>query len=75
MTTTSPAPIFDHLLRQTDLRGTVERARLPDATDSHTGAGYDGDHADGANTNQGAESTLAAISTLQHAQRLSVVRQ
>lgn len=28
MTTTTPAPIFDHLLRLTDRRGTVEHARL-----------------------------------------------
>jgi hypothetical protein len=35
--------------------------------DPHTGGGYDGLHADGVNTNQGAESTLAVISTLQHA--------
>ena len=43
--------------------------------DPHTGGGYDGLHADGVNTNQGAESTLAVISTLQHARRLSTVRQ
>ncbi len=40
-----------------------------------TGGGYDGLHADGVNKNQGAESTLAVISTLQHAQRLSTVPQ
>ena len=43
--------------------------------DPDTGGGYDGLHADGVNSNQGAESTLAVISTLQHARRLSVVRQ
>jgi hypothetical protein len=43
--------------------------------DPNTGGGYDGLHADGVNSNQGAESTLAAISTLQHAQRLSTVPQ
>jgi hypothetical protein len=43
--------------------------------DPHTGGGYDGLHADGVNSNQGAESTLAVISTLQQAQRLSTVRQ
>lgn len=43
--------------------------------DPDTGGGYDGLHADGVNANQGAESTLAVISTMQHAQRLSTVRQ
>jgi hypothetical protein len=43
--------------------------------DPNTGGGYDGLHADGVNSNQGAESTLAAISTLQHAHRLSTVPQ
>jgi hypothetical protein len=43
--------------------------------DRHTGGGFDGLHADGVNQNQGAESTLAVISTLQHAHRLSAVPQ
>ena len=43
--------------------------------DPETGGGFDGLHADGVNRNQGAESTLAVISTLQHAQRFSVVPQ
>jgi len=43
--------------------------------DPDTGGGYDGLHADGVNLNQGAESTLAVISTLQHAWRLSTVLQ
>jgi hypothetical protein len=43
--------------------------------DPETGGGYDGLHSDGVNRNQGAESTLAVISTLQHAQRLSTVPQ
>jgi len=38
--------------------------------DPVTGAGYDGLHTDGRNLNQGAESTLAMLSTAQHAQRL-----
>ena len=38
--------------------------------DPMTGAGYDGLHADGRNLNQGAESTLAMLSTAQHAVRL-----
>jgi hypothetical protein len=43
--------------------------------DPETGGGYDGLHADGVNGNQGTESTLAVISTLQHARRLSTVPQ
>ena len=43
--------------------------------DPETGGGFDGLLADGVNRNQGAESTLAVISTLQHAQRLSAVPQ
>jgi hypothetical protein len=43
--------------------------------DPQTGAGFDGLHADGVNRNQGAESTLAVLSTLQHARYLSTVRQ
>ena len=35
-----------------------------------TGGGFDGLTADGVNTNQGAESTLAMVSTLQHSRRL-----
>jgi len=35
-----------------------------------TGAGYDGLHSDRRNLNQGAESTLAMLSTAQHAHRL-----
>jgi hypothetical protein len=35
--------------------------------DPQTGGGYDGLHVDGANMNQGAESTLALLSTFQHA--------
>lgn len=34
--------------------------------DLESGGGYDGLHADGVNLNQGAESTLAMISTMQH---------
>lgn len=43
--------------------------------DPSTGGGFDGLHADGVNRNQGAESTLAVISTLQQAGRLSTVPQ
>jgi len=38
--------------------------------DAATGGGYDGLRPDGPNLNEGCESTLALISTLQHAQRL-----
>lgn len=40
-----------------------------------TGGGFDGLHANGVKRNQGAESTLAVLSTLQHARRFSAVRQ
>jgi hypothetical protein len=43
--------------------------------DPHTGGGFDGLQADGVNRNQGAESTLAVLSTMQHARRFSTVRQ
>ena len=43
--------------------------------DPDTGGGFDGLHADGVNRNQGAESTLAVLSTMQHARRFSIVRQ
>lgn len=39
--------------------------------DPETGGGFDGLHADGVNRNQGAESTLAVISTFMQAQRFS----
>ena len=41
--------------------------------DAETGGGYDGLRADGPNLNQGTESTLALISTLQHARDLAPV--
>jgi hypothetical protein len=37
--------------------------------DADTGGGFDGLHHSGANLNEGAESTLAFLSTMQHAQR------
>ena len=43
--------------------------------DPETGGGFDGLRADGVNRNQGAESTLAVLSTMQHARRFSTVRQ
>jgi len=43
--------------------------------DSDMGGGFDGLHEDRVNRNQGAESTLAVLSTLQHAQRFSTVPQ
>ena len=42
--------------------------------DPDSGGGYDGLSAAGPNLNQGAESTLALISTLQHADRLDRAR-
>lgn len=42
--------------------------------DPETGGGYDGLQPGGPNLNQGAESTLAVLSTLQHGRRLGVVR-
>jgi hypothetical protein len=42
--------------------------------DEATGGGYDALTAQGRNTNQGAESTLAMVSTLQHGHRPSLVR-
>jgi len=43
--------------------------------DPDTGGGFDGLHADGVNRNQGAESTLAVLSTFQHASRLAAIGQ
>jgi hypothetical protein len=43
--------------------------------DPATGGGYDGLLVDGVNLNQGAESTLAVLTTLQHARRFSSVPQ
>jgi hypothetical protein len=43
--------------------------------DPNTGGGFDSLHADGVNRNQGAESTLAVISTFQQARRLSTAPQ
>jgi hypothetical protein len=42
--------------------------------DPETGGGFDALQADGVNSNQGTESTLAVISTLQHAQRISLLQ-
>lgn len=41
--------------------------------DPESGAGFDGLEPDGRNENRGAESTLAALSTYQHARRLGVL--
>ena len=41
--------------------------------DAASGGGYDGLHASGPNMNQGAESTIALVSTLQHGTRLGPV--
>jgi hypothetical protein len=42
--------------------------------DAGTGAGYDGLEPEGRNENQGAESTLAMLSTAQHVRRVHLVR-
>jgi hypothetical protein len=42
--------------------------------DPVTGGGYDGLEWEGRNANQGAESTLAAMATLQHARRLGIAK-
>ena len=47
--------------------------RLP-MWDPETGGGFDGLHADRVNLNQGAESTLAALSTMQQARRFAPAR-
>jgi hypothetical protein len=41
--------------------------------DPETGGGFDGLRSDGVNLNQGAESTLAFVSTMQHARRLVAI--
>jgi hypothetical protein len=41
--------------------------------DPDSGAGYDGLEVDGRNENRGAESTLAALSTFQHAREAGLV--
>ena len=46
-----------------------QRRRRP-MWDPRTGGGYDGLQANGVNLNQGTESTLALITTLQHAREL-----
>src|SRR4051812_28751850 len=43
--------------------------------DPATGGGFDGLRADGVDRNQGAASTLAVLTTMQHAQRFSTVQQ
>ncbi|WP_205878457.1 glycosyltransferase [Mycobacterium camsae] len=43
--------------------------------DPETGGGFDALLADGVDQNQGAEATLAVLSTMQHTRRLSIVRQ
>jgi hypothetical protein len=42
--------------------------------DEETGGGFDGLESDGRNSNQGAESTIAAISTAQQARRLGLLK-
>ena len=49
-----------------------ENDRAAPMWDPATGGGYDGLEPSGPNLNQGAESTLALVSTLQHAHRLNL---
>jgi hypothetical protein len=72
---TDPRPLWPEGIRMAAawFEGTNDAGLL--MWDPETGGGFDGLHADGVNLNQGAESTIAVISTLQHAQRFSPVPQ
>jgi hypothetical protein len=72
---TDPRPLWPEGIRMAAawFEGTNDAGLLMWAPE--TGGGFDGLHADGVNRNQGAESTIAVISTLQHAQRFSPVPQ
>jgi hypothetical protein len=64
-------PIWDVGVRQATAWFLGENDARTPMWDAATGGGYDGLTPYGPNLNQGAESTLALISTLQHARRLS----
>jgi hypothetical protein len=66
-----PDPPFEHLMRLSDERGIFEHTEGV-ATDEATGEGFDALTPGGRNTNRGAESTLAMVSTLQHGVTMSV---
>ncbi len=73
--TADPRPIWPEGIRSAAawFQGDNDRGLL--MWDPETGGGFDGLHADRVNLNQGAESTLAVISTLQQARRFSPVPQ
>jgi hypothetical protein len=70
-----PRPLWPNGIRSAEawFQGAND-AGLP-MWDPETGGGFDGLSADGVNQNQGAESTLAVISTMQHARQFSTVPQ
>jgi hypothetical protein len=70
-----PRPLWPEAIRSAAawFEGTNDSSQL--MWDPETGGGFDGLLADGVNLNQGAESTLAVISTMQHARRFSTVPQ
>jgi len=70
-----PRPIWPDGIRAAEawFLGTNDAAQV--MWDPATGGGLDGLCADGVNLNQGAESTLAVLSTFQHARRFSHVAQ
>ena len=63
-------PNFTHLLRLSDDVGTLDDDAKVSMVDEETGGGADGPHRKGRSENQGAESTLTLLSTLQHGRRL-----
>ena len=63
-------PNFTHLLRRSDHVGTLDNHAKVSMVDEETGGGADGLHRKGRSENQGAESTLALLSALQHGRRL-----
>ncbi len=63
-------PNFTHVLRPSDDVATLDNDAKVSMVDEETGGGSDGLHRQGRKENQGAESTLALLSTLQHGRRL-----
>lgn len=70
-----PRPLWPAGIRSAEawFRGANDAGLL--MWDPETGGGFDGLSADGVNENQGAESTLAVISTMQHARQFATVPQ
>ena len=73
--TVDPRPLWPEAIRSAAawFQGDNDSSQV--MWDPETGGGFDGLLADGVNLNQGAESTLAVISTLQQARRFSTVPQ